>query len=173
MQGLERFNFFVDLDSVLVDFDRGFSVDCGSRIPFREYLDEEAGWDLIKRTPDFWLNLLPMPGAMAFWEQLVPYRPCILTSPSSHDTQRAVVQKRQWVDKWLGKHVPVFFRRAKNKCQLASPDALLIDDWEPNIISWREKGGIGIHHISIPATLQQLDLIGKLEHDVHAYIKTS
>lgn len=170
MEGLFRLNPFIDLDGVLVDFNKGFMELCGSRIPMREYEDEEFAWELIKKTPDFWKQLLPMPGAISFWESLVPYRPCILTSPSTHDTKRAILQKREWVDKWLGKHVPVFFRRSKNKCELASPDALLIDDWEPNIQSWRANGGIAIHHISIENTKQQLALAAKLE-DVHSFIR--
>jgi hypothetical protein len=173
MEGLRRFNLHLDMDGLLADFDKGFMDMCGSTIPMREYEDEDYAWELIKKAKDFWLNLLPMPGAIAFWEKLwsQDLSLCILTSPSTHDTDRAILQKRQWVDKWLGKHVPIFYRRAKYKAQLASPDAILIDDWLPNIQGWEMAGGVAIHHLNFSATEKYLEYYAQIKDDIRSHIR--
>lgn len=158
---LKLFEVSVDLDGVLADFDRGF-LEC-STLPMRE-TNEEHAWEAIIRTPNFWRRLHPMPGAIAFWEWLKEQgaSPHILTSPSGHDTQRAMKEKREWVDYWLGPHTSVFFRRASLKHQLASPHGILIDDWEANVNRWANSGGIAIQHISIESTKTQiLNLLSK------------
>lgn len=78
--------------------------------------------------------------------------PIILTSPSFHDEVRARVEKKEWVETWLGKDVPILFRRSKDKHLLAAPDAILIDDWVDNIAHWRQAGGIGIQHLDFHRT---------------------
>jgi len=171
MIGLRRFNLFVDLDGCLADFDKGFMEMCGATMPMRE-TNEDAAWEAIKKAPNFWRRLQPMPGAIAFWEFLKPFNPCILTSPSKNDTDRGVIEKRQWVDNWLGTSTPVFFRRAKFKHHLASPDAILIDDFEPNILNWRNAGGHPILHQNIETTKQELLRLASLE-DIHSYIRTA
>lgn len=150
-----KFNFFVDLDGVLADFDRGFMEFCGSTLPLRE-TDRRAGWEAIKRTPKFWANLPLMPGALALWDLVQAHNPIILTSPSFHDEARARVGKKEWVETWLGKDVPILFRRSKDKHLLAAPDAILIDDWVDNISRWRQAGGIGIQHLDFHSTRAEI-----------------
>ena len=36
----------------------------------------------------------------------------------------------------------------------------LIDDYIKNIKEWEEKGGIGIHHTSVPKTINDLKRLG-------------
>jgi 5'(3')-deoxyribonucleotidase len=154
---LKIFEVGVDLDGVLADFDRGFLELCGSTLPMRD-TDEDHAWEAIKRTPNFWRRLQPMPGAIAFWEWLKEQgaSPHIITSPSGHDTARAMQEKREWVNFWLGLPTPVFFRRSAFKHQLASPHGIIIDDWEANIRRWQKAGGIGIKHVSIESTKSKL-----------------
>ena len=66
--------FYVDMDGVLADFDRGLRELCGieplsvneARSP--EY--EDAMWAAIRAVPHFYLSLEPMPGALEMFEQL-------------------------------------------------------------------------------------------------------
>ena len=37
---------------------------------------------------------------------------------------------------------------------------VLIDDYIKNIKEWEEKGGIGIHHTSVPKTINDLKRLG-------------
>ena len=37
---------------------------------------------------------------------------------------------------------------------------VLIDDHEKNIKEWESKGGIGVHHISVSNTLNELKRLG-------------
>ena len=37
---------------------------------------------------------------------------------------------------------------------------VLIDDYIKNIKEWEEKGGIGIHHLSVSTTLNELKKLG-------------
>jgi hypothetical protein len=52
------------------------------------------------------------------------------------------------------------FKQAKDKKDLAEPNAILIDDRKDNIQQWIDAGGIGIRHISTESTIKQLQKLG-------------
>lgn len=88
----------------------------------------------------------------------------LLSSPGSHDEQRARFQKRLWVDQHFGKDVPLILRRRVHKQDYAALDSILIDDWHPTIVEWSQRGGHAIHHKSATESLEQLKTIVNCEY---------
>ncbi len=54
----------------------------------------------------------------------------------------------------------VIFRRSYDKHEFSEPGALLIDNKQPTIDSWEDKGGIGILHKNADDTIKQLQKLG-------------
>jgi hypothetical protein len=67
--------------------------------------------------------------------------------------------KTLWVNR-LFNYNKIYFKVSSQKQQLAKPNRILIDDREDNIKRWKDKGGIGIHHINSADTIKQLKLLG-------------
>ena len=64
---------------------------------------------------------------------------------------------------WLKREIPgahLILRSMEHKKDFAEPNAILIDDNKDNINSWKEAGGIAIHHTSTEETIKQLKKIG-------------
>lgn len=144
---------YVDLDGVLVDFDKSFEEHFGKSPDktFRE-LGDSYTWSLISKIDHFWLNMEPMPDAYQLWDFVKPYHPIILTKPA-RSIKQCKEDKLDWVDKYLG-DVEVIF--ASDKSEYATPDSILIDDKEKNISAFEDAGGKAIHHISADSTIREL-----------------
>lgn len=157
LKGLERYNFFCDMDGVLADFDRLFTEQTGLR--FSTVEDEKGSavaWGMVKAIDDFWLRLQPMADMHELWRFIQPYRPILLSSPGKHDTARAMLQKRTWASRMFGEHQPIIFSSAVRKAQYARSNAIIIDDWGPTIERWVQKGGIAIHHTSAKDSIEKI-----------------
>lgn len=152
-------NIFVDLDGVLVNFNKEFEEAFGqsAKQTFAE-LGDDYTWALIDKIPNFWLDMDPMPDAEVLWNYIKQYNPTVLTKPaeSVHNCKK---EKIEWVKKYLGEGVEVVF--ASNKGKYATKDSILIDDKEENIESWEANDGIGILHTSAENTIKQLEKILK------------
>lgn len=165
---------FLDMDGVLVDFQRPALARHGIR--YNVY-PSACGWDIVKAcnllkpgcdmTPerfwkgvegkDFWAGLpktsLCQPLIdLLLWE--VGFNNvCIL---SSCEIDGSIDGKRAWIKANLPKklHDKHFFGRPKEF--LATPDSLLIDDYDGNVDKWIAAGGIGL---LVPAQWNRLHLI--------------
>ena len=139
-----RLKCYVDLDGVLVDFEKGYETASGRKCGGP---DDDTFWEPVIRTPDFWINLEWMPGGQKLWEYVRQHHyVTILSSPGNHDKERAITQKRQWVRKYLGEDVNIVFKYSKEKHHYACEHSILIDDWGENIVRWKNAGGIAVHH---------------------------
>jgi len=149
----EKYKIFVDMDSVLVDFNKGYSKLTGIDMT-GEFRDDDEFWDPINRAGyDFWINLQWMPDGKKLWNYVSKYNPEILSAPSRQDDSR--VGKHAWIKREIpGAHL--ILRTAKNKKEFACPHCILIDDRPQNIESWKEAGGIAILHTSADDTIKQL-----------------
>jgi hypothetical protein len=147
------YQIYCDLDGVLADFDARFEHFTG--ISPREYEEtaiqqlgskkgKEKFWNLIDEQIGvrFWRGIPLMPGALELWNYLKPHVPIILTAPSRNEVSK--IGKRLWVQDNLGTGIPIVFKQAQQKTDLASPTSILIDDRLDNIQSWKSKNGIGI-----------------------------
>lgn len=159
----ERLKVYVDLDGVLADFDRHYSKVVGKSREDWPCTDgnDDLFWFPIIRTKRFWLDIPLMKDAMELWEFVSKHHyVTILSSPGTHDTERATIQKRLWVANHLGENVNMVLKQAKQKHHYACPNSVLIDDWEKNIKNWQAAGGLTIHHKSAKETIEALKLLG-------------
>lgn len=146
---------FLDQDGVCTEFDEGckkiFDWPHYPRQPLqdvRSYLkiSNTQFWNRIDSFGEqWWVDLPETPWFKELVDIIEQYDKNwkFLTSPSlSH---YAASGKIQWMQDRYGK----WFRNyhitpAENKCDLAQPDSVLIDDNEKNVKEFREKGGYGI-----------------------------
>ena len=151
----KEFTLYVDMDGVLVNFDKGFRELSG--MDPLDYMDEHgksAFWKKLSKEPRFFLNLDWMPDGEELWNYVKQYNPTILTTPAQ-SMKYCKEDKKTWSTERLGKDVKVIFSYKKE--EYATPTSILIDDRSKNIIPWKASGGIGIPHISA------IDTIGKLK----------
>ena len=150
---------YLDMDGVLVDFNRGVCKAFGRDDPSTNWKFWE-NWDGITSKNisdicniDFWLNLNWTPEGMSI-EQIVREKfdrnsrtteatdIYLLTTPMPNSysyTGKAL---------WVNKHIPIYNKRLivtpAPKSLLAGPDTLLIDDKDENIEEFRVAGGEAI-----------------------------
>lgn len=157
---------YLDLDGVLAGFDDHFRKTFGANP--RDYEDKEgrdAFWDAVNNAGiDFWSEM----GWEKGGQQLLDYLNSkdvelhILSSPGRSNW--AEEGKTKWLER-MNINIPsdrVHYKQAKNKREMAAPDALLIDDRGSNIAQFIEDGGKGIKHDSsnLKSTIHKLKKFG-------------
>ena len=159
-----EYKIFVDLDGVLVDFDKQ-----AERIGFpRDMLEtkdkqirgkfwQTIGW-MAKNGKPFWGNMDPMPDAMQLWSYLKKYNPEILSATG--DIGNPTEEKHEWVKRHLGNPKVNLVRKSADKAEFAAPNHILIDDRNKALGPWTAAGGVGILHTSAANTIAQLKELG-------------
>lgn len=143
---------FLDMDGVLADFDTGYGDRFGTKA---DKTADNVDWNLVRRTPNFYRDLPPMPDLMELWGYAAQFKPIILTGiPSS--IAEAADNKRAWVDKNLGSDVPMIGCLSKEKYAHGKPGDILVDDWEKHQHAWLNMGGVWITHTSAASTISHL-----------------
>ena len=155
----QQYKLYCDMDGVIVDFEHGYNRLTGRDAPgFSSPYDKNEFWSAItKAGAEFWADLEWMPDGQQLWDYIKQFNPKLLTAPSMDPSSKE--GKLQWIEK----HIPgtkAIFKQAKYKQELASPNAILIDDREDNIERWIEAGGIGIRHTSASSTIKKLKQLG-------------
>ena len=155
----QQYKVYCDMDGVLVDFERGYNDLTGKETPgVDSTYDKDDFWSAItKAGAKFWANLNWMSDGQQLWGYIKQYNPELLTAPSREESSR--IGKLAWVDKNIP-NTPIIFKQAKDKKDLAEPNAILIDDRKDNIQQWIDAGGIGIRHTSTESTIKQLQKLG-------------
>jgi hypothetical protein len=149
-----EYTIYCDMDSVLVDFDRGYQELTGMTTQQADANGVEAFWDpLSKAGAKFWITLQWMPDGKQLWDYIKKYNPILLSAPSREESSK--LGKRVWVKRELP-GVKLILKYASQKQEYASPTSILIDDRQQNIDQWEAAGGIGILHTSTPNTIKQL-----------------
>lgn len=148
-----KYKIYCDMDGVLTDFDRAYfdltGIDIGN-----EFHDGPGFWEPINNAGvGFWSDMEWKNDGKRLWNYIEKYSPKILSAPSRNVESR--IGKIQWVERELP-GVELLLKYAKNKKDLSEPNSILIDDRPSNIEDWREKGGIGILHVSAKHTIDQL-----------------
>ena len=142
---------FLDLDGVLADFDRGVQAVTGAR---PEALPLKTMWAALARAPAFFETLELMQDAEALWRFCAPHHPTILTGLPLGAW--APAQKRRWVARVLGAHVPVITCMSRDKPRWSGPGHVLVDDRAPAREGWERKGGRFVHHVSAARSIALL-----------------
>jgi predicted kinase len=155
----QQYKVYCDMDGVLVDFERGYNELTGEKTPgVNSTYDKDNFWSAItKAGTKFWAELNWMPDGQQLWGYINQYNPKLLTAPSREKSSE--IGKQEWINKNLP-GTPVVFKQAKDKKDLAEPNAILIDDRKDNIQQWIDAGGIGIRHTSTESTIKQLQKLG-------------
>lgn len=151
---------YLDMDGVLCDLDGRYFELFGER-PDDEEHRKKHFWDNWKAFVDGnnFASLAPHRDAKAIIDTVKALKlPVAILSSSgggySHDM--VIAQKREWL-KNHGLNFPAYFvPGGKYKAKYAEPNAALIDDMERNITLFRDAGGVGIHHVNVVDTVNQL-----------------
>ena len=153
-------SIYCDMDMVLCDFLGASEKVLGVSFPDA---DKNTRWNKITNTKNFWTNMEWMPGAKRLYSYIMKYDAHILSAYSSRDGN-----SRNGKIKWLNKNTD--FKRSKihlvlrsQKQAFAMTDGnpnVLIDDYIKNIKEWESKGGIGVHHTSVPKSINELKRLG-------------
>ncbi|MCD6342475.1 MAG: hypothetical protein J7L76_01685 [Spirochaetaceae bacterium] len=162
-----KYQLFVDLDGVLVDFETGVRRATGKE---PSELHSRSMWPAIAGTKDFYDRLGWMPDGRDLWQVAKDFQPVILTGLPMG--KWAEPQKRSWCERELGPDIPVITGMSRRKAELAltwleenrMPDKtpILIDDRLKIKEPWEAAGGIFILHLSAAGSIEELKGLGFL-----------
>lgn len=157
IEHIEKKRVYLDLDGVMADFDTHFFNLFGIE---SRTLDDTTLWNLINQQGSFFADLPVCHGALDFFKDIKHLNPIILTACPKSNYQTAAMQKKNWVKSHLSSVITVIpMLGGKNKALfMHNPGDILIDDFEKNIKSWQEHGGIGILHKTFERTREQMGL---------------
>lgn len=144
-------NVLFDMDGVIANFVGGVLRAWGKTLPIRDVQLEfglQVGfgpwsdpdtWKALD-VPGFWEGLEILPDGMDLFRRVhatLGRDRIAFLSDGSRDG--APEGKRRWLDQHLpGFRSEAIFARAKHK--IASNELVLVDDYEPHVKKWREKG---------------------------------
>jgi len=145
---------YCDLDGTLSDF-QGAVADI-FQCPYENVSKKEL-WARLFKTRDFFANLPWLSEGKKLWEGIRALSPVILSGVPNELGGVASAQKRRWVRRELGDHVPILTCFKKDKWRACRTGDILIDDDEIHRKKWEEQGGVFIHHTGdAAATLSNL-----------------
>jgi len=151
------YQLYIDMDGTLTDFDDAFTrtgIYNGTMEEYEERVGAAKAWaDIKKQGEKFWSEMNWFKDSKLLWAYCEKYHPTILTT-TPFNNPASKTGKLKWIVRELGKDVPVLF--SKNKGEHATPNRILIDDYQKKIDNWTKNGGIGILHKSTQETIQQL-----------------
>lgn len=150
--------FYLDLDGVLVDFEKGFHVETGHRLGSHNVNDisMDDAKIISNDNPRFWHDLPWTSDGKLLWNFIKNHDVEILTARAKwHDT--CVEGKYYWCAKNLGMRpdrVNVVDRSEKQR--FARKKSLLIDDYVKNCREFVVAGGNAIIHYTTKSTIDRL-----------------
>jgi len=156
---------YIDMDGVIADFDQQFYnlFDTSSK-DYEDVHGSAAFWAKVYECPDFFRRIPQFDYThklIKLCESIAPT--VILSSPSRTNTPLCVIQKRKWIDIYLGYTFPAIFDR--NKSYFAQPNVLLIDDTETKIQGWKDAGGVGYLFTGYPECVEYLETLKEGEDE--------
>lgn len=138
------YKLYIDMDQVLVDFDRGVFKTLGYYPQYyvEKHIHSKMVEEVEKLGKDFWINLEWTINGKKFWSLIEDYKPqpIILSSPGRFS--KAIEGKNIWINKNINSSIPRIY--STEKWMYAESNTILIDDWNKNIEKWKKAGGIGI-----------------------------
>lgn len=150
---------YLDMDGVLTDFDAAFENIDGSTPKEIEKHGDDAFWSHVKQGGlEFWSKMPWMKDGKELWNYVKKYKVEILSSPARQIPESSK-GKEIWIKREMG-HVKLNLKRAREKHEFATPNAILIDDNKDNINKWNSVGGKGIWHTSADKTIRELKSLG-------------
>lgn len=149
-QSAIKYQFYCDMDGVLVDMDGGFKKISGGMLP-KEYEaknGKNSFWKIVNRYPNFWIELEPLPDAKILWDYIKDsFKSPLPVVLSAGQGTRITEQKTAWIRKHIDPSVKVIIANSGvNKPQYivngTAPNLthILLDDTDKNITAWENSG---------------------------------
>lgn len=148
----------LDMDGVSADFDLHYLQTFGH--PHKSVPDTEM-WDNINSKEDFFATVPLMSDVHILFDFASQFQHGWLTACPKHDFMRVARQKREW------NHLNGLMRPntgfipspggSSKPAYLQHLGAILIDDFDRNILAWREAGGTGILYQNINQAMGDLE----------------
>jgi hypothetical protein len=149
---------YVDYDGVLFDWNVGAHKVMPS-IPLVGVTDDFSWEELHKLAPNLYRELPLMWDARVLWDYIRKHNPEGLTAiPRRWHWPDCCAQKREAAWEHFGPNMKTNFGpfAVDKQFHCLTPSDVLIDDSDRNIIQWRARGGIGIHHLDAYSTIKAL-----------------
>jgi len=161
-----KYVMFVDLDGVLVNFDKGYQKLTGKSTHHADVQVKKDFWKTFnnsiksQNTSEFkyWSELEWMHDGKQLWNYIKKYTPYILTAPTYNPESKE--GKSLWVTKHLDNVRKLYFKSAATKAEYSRKNRILIDDRAATIDDWNARGGVGILHTNAANTIKQLKQLG-------------
>jgi hypothetical protein len=166
-----KYQFYCDMDGVLVDLEKGFKAVSGGLSP-KEYEDKNGKntfWKVVNQHPNFWIDLEPMPDAKILWDYINDNfknpRPVILSAGIG---SRIKEQKTQWIRNHIDPTVQVIISSSGVKKPQYIIDRtdiqlthILLDDTDKNITAWENSGPnrIALLHKNAASSIENIKKI--------------
>ena len=152
---------YLDMDGVVADFDE-YALRTHS-IPAMGGVYPPEIWEKIAQNKRIYRELKKTSYADMLVEtcrelaQSKKWQLIFLTAvPKGNDVKWAFYDKMIWAQ-LLYPGIPVHFGPySKDKYKHCSEGDILIDDRLSNINDWKNAGGVGIHHVNINTTMQEI-----------------
>lgn len=168
-----KYQFYCDMDGVLVDMNGGFKKISGGLLP-KEYEaknGKNSFWKIVNQHPNFWIELEPLPDAKVLWSYIkdnfkMPL-PIILSAGDEEKNPTIGVQKEKWVRMHIDSSVGVIIADKgirKSNYILPSPVGtvhILLDDMKENIDAWKNSGTgrVGLRHKNAAESIKLIQSI--------------
>lgn len=163
-----KYQFYCDMDGVLVDLEKGFKAISGGLSPkdYEAKNGEHSFWTLVSKHPNFWINLEPLPDAKILWNYIKDNfknpAPVILSAGDEEKNPTIGIQKEKWIRRHIDSNVQVIIAdKGINKPNsiIASPVGtihILLDDTQENIDAWKNSGDsrVGLPHKNAAASIK-------------------
>jgi hypothetical protein len=145
------FQIYVDMDGVLVDFDKGMKDLMGNPdFSLDNTRDKAELWKKVssldpEEAKEIWARLDWAPGGKELWRYLSKFDASILSSPGKQS--RDIIEAGKW--EWIRRNMnpqprTVIFE--PDKWKYAAQCHILIDDSQRKLVPWEEHGGVAIQH---------------------------
>lgn len=154
-----KYQLFVDLDGVLVDFNKGYYELTGLDLQGKYVKFDAKAWSHVDmKGPDFWSELDWTDDGITLWNYIKKYKPNILSSPSRSSSSKE--GKKLWCNRLKPDMSRLLLFPRHKKQEFAAGNRILIDDMPNTIKEWEDGGGIGILHTSTFKTIGRLKQLG-------------
>ncbi len=153
---------YLDMDGVLVDFEKQL-VDT-IKMPISQWmkLDRKKRWDPVIARKDFWSTAPWNNEGKKLLQFVKKYNPHILSAYVEHaHDPNCIPGKAKWAMQKAGiprSRINLVMRSQKKT--YASPGSILIDDYEKNTKEFTAKGGTGITFKTASQTISELKKLG-------------